>query len=335
MEAYRENQMTDFTPLQALGPLAPVSEPYASALINYFDHYRLASLLKDNVGLYVGFVETDNFRLWAQVWSPERPRGTVFVVHGYFDHLGLYRHLLERLLAQGWRVVLWDLPGHGLSSGPRATIDDFEEYGACLEALQCRLTADGLAPHPWVGIGQSTGAAILATDALRRGKAAPWQALVLLAPLVRPWGWPQSNWLHRLASPFISSIPRKYRANSTDADFATFLRESDPLQPDRLTLAWVGAMRRWMAQLLALPASELPVLILQGEQDLTVDWQWNLEVLARKFPRVRVHRNSEARHHLVNEAEAIRESLFFELDDFLSDIERDPVASASQHTVSL
>lgn len=321
--------MTDFAPLQALGPLAPVSEPHASALVDYLDHYRLASLLEDDVELCVGFVETENFRLWAQVWSPQKPRGTAFVVHGYFDHLGLYRHLLERLLGQGWRVVLWDLPGHGLSSGPRATIDDFEEYGACLQALQRQLAEDGMAPRPWIGVGQSTGAAILATDALGRGKAAPWQALVLLAPLVRPWGWPQSSWLHRLASPFIRSIPRKYRANSTDADFATFLREGDPLQPDRLTLTWVAAMRRWMAHLLALPASDLPVLILQGEQDLTVDWQWNLEVLIRKFPNARVHRHPEARHHLVNEAEDIRESLFCELDDFLGDIERRTNADAS------
>lgn len=314
--------MTDFIPLQALGPLAPASEPHAAKLVDYLAHYGLAPLLKNKVGLHTGFIEAEGFRLWTQVWSPAQPRGTVFVVHGYFDHLGLYRHLLERLLGQGWRVVLWDLPGHGLSSGARASIDDFGEYGACLQSLQKQLVASELAPRPWIGIGQSTGAAILATDALERGTASPWQALVLLAPLVRPWGWPQSNWLHRLASPFVRSIPRRYRANSTDADFATFLREGDPLQPDRLTLAWVSAMRRWMGHMLALPPSSLPVLILQGEQDMTVDWPWNLNVLARKFPQAHVHRHPEARHHLVNEAEAIRDVLFRELDDFLIAVER-------------
>jgi alpha-beta hydrolase superfamily lysophospholipase len=321
--------MTDFAPLQALGPLAPVGESQASALVDYLDHYRLAPLLNDHVGLHAGFIDAEKFRLWAQVWSPDNPRGTAFVVHGYFDHLGLYRHLLERLLSQGWRVVLWDLPGHGLSSGERATIDDFEEYGACLQALQRHLAERDMAPEPWIGVGQSTGAAILATDALGRGSASPWQALVLLAPLVRPWGWPQSNWLHRLASPFIRSIPRKYRANSTDDDFATFLREHDPLQPDRLTLAWVAAMRRWMVHMLALPPSDLPVLILQGEQDLTVDWQWNLEVLASKFPQARIHRHPEARHHLVNEAEPIRDLLFEELDAFLEDMARSSESAPS------
>ncbi len=126
--------MSQFEPLQALGPLARVSASPPHALSDYLAHYRLAPLLSQRVGLYAGFVDTERYRLWAQVWTPEQPRGTAFVVHGYFDHLGLYRHLLERLLDQGWRVVLWDLPGHGLSSGARATIDDFEDYGACLQA---------------------------------------------------------------------------------------------------------------------------------------------------------------------------------------------------------
>ncbi|MEQ6917940.1 alpha/beta hydrolase [Halomonas aquatica] len=312
--------MSDFTPLQALGPLAP-ADLSGQALERYLGHYGLAPLLAERVGLYVGYLEAGDFRLWTQVWSPESPIGTAFIVHGYFDHLGLYRHLLERLLARGWRVVLWDLPGHGLSSGRRASIDDFNDYGSCLQRLQQHLQDEGLAPRPWLGIGQSTGAAILATDALTRGDDGHWSGLALLAPLVRPWGWSQSNWLHLLVGPFVNSVPRKFRANSTDADFADFLRDGDPLQADRLVMDWIGAMRRWMPQLLALPPSPVPTLILQGEQDLTVDWEWNLTVLARKFPNAEIHRHPEARHHLVNEAEPIRRELFSVLDRFVATLE--------------
>ncbi len=269
------------------------------------------------MGLHLGFLDTGDFRLWASVWSPAEPIGTAFVVHGYFDHLGLYRHLLERLLERGWRVVLWDLPGHGLSSGQRASIADFDDYGGCLHALQDHLEAEGLAPHPWLGIGQSTGAAILATDALTRGADGSWAGLALLAPLVRPWGWRQSSWLHLLVGPFVRSIPRKFRDNSTDAEFAAFLRDQDPLQADRVAVDWVSAMRRWMPRLLALPPNPVPTLILQGEQDLTVDWEWNLEVLKEKFPNAEVHLHPEARHHLVNEAEPIRQTLFESLDRFI------------------
>ena len=300
----------------ALSRLLP-GEVLADAMQGYFHHYGLEALLLDTSEVHAGFIDTGRFALWCQVWSPPQPVGTAFVVHGYFDHMGLYRHLLERLLAKGWRVVLWDLPGHGLSSGARAAIEDFADYQHCLAHLQMTLKSQGMAPEPWLGVGQSTGGAILATDALTRREASGWSGLVLLAPLVRPWGWTQTSWLHLIASPFLKELPRKYRPNSTDEQFTEFLREGDPLQPERLSVAWVSAMRRWMPRLLAQGPNPLPTLILQGEQDLTVDWEWNLAILAKKFPNAEIHRHPEARHHLVNEADPIREVLFEALDNFV------------------
>lgn len=323
--------MHDFHHLEALFRRAPGEATLsrlqpggalAQALEGYFCHYGLSALLSDTREVHAGFLDTGRFSLWCQVWSPPEPVGTAFVVHGYFDHLGLYRHLLERLLAQGWRVVLWDLPGHGLSSGARASIDDFADYQHCLTALQARLREENLAPTPWLGVGQSTGAAILATHALSQGEPSPWAGLVLLAPLVRPWGWHQSSWLHLIASPFVKEIPRKHRANSNDEAFTVFLRDHDPLQPDKLSVAWISAMRRWMPQLLAREPVSVPTLILQGEQDLTVDWAWNLQILAKKFPQAEIHRHPAARHHLVNETELIRGELFVAIDVFVDRLSR-------------
>jgi len=309
-QAQGESSLSRLTPGDAL----------TDAVHDYFRHYGLEALLNDTSEVHAGFVDTGRFALWCQVWSPPKPTGTAFVIHGYFDHLGLYRHLLSCLLAKGWRVVLWDLPGHGLSSGPRAEIEDFDDYQHCLAHLQETLQTLGMAPEPWLGVGQSTGAAILATDALTRRDTAGWAGIVLLAPLVRPWRWSQASWLHLIASPFVKELPRKYRPNSTDEAFTAFLRDQDPLQPERLSVAWITAMRRWMPRLLALEPNPLPTLILQGEQDLTVDWEWNLAILAEKFPNAEIHRHPEARHHLVNEAEPIRQVLFEALDRFIENV---------------
>ncbi len=309
-QAQGESSLSRLTPGDAL----------TDAVHDYFRHYGLEALLNDTSEVHAGFVDTGRFALWCQVWSPPKPTGTAFVIHGYFDHLGLYRHLLSCLLAKGWRVVLWDLPGHGLSSGPRAEIEDFDDYQHCLVHLQEALQTLGMAPEPWLGVGQSTGAAILATDALTRRDTAGWAGIVLLAPLVRPWRWSQASWLHLIASPFVKELPRKYRPNSTDEAFTAFLRDQDPLQPERLSVAWITAMRRWMPRLLALEPNPLPTLILQGEQDLTVDWEWNLAILAEKFPNAEIHRHPEARHHLVNEAEPIRQVLFEALDRFIENV---------------
>ena len=42
------------------------------------------------------------------------------------------RRMAEYLLEQGYAVVMFDLPGHGLSEGKRASIDDFSQYGCAL-----------------------------------------------------------------------------------------------------------------------------------------------------------------------------------------------------------
>lgn len=314
--------MTDFTSLEEITTLFSVGPDTlndGSPLASYLAHYRLDKLCQEGISLQVGNITTERFRLWAQIWTPPAPRGTAIIVHGYYDHLGLYCHLLKLLLDEGLQVVLWDLPGHGLSSGERANIDDFDDYIDCLKEVQQYLDDEGLAKGPWIGLGQSTGAAILSTDALTRGDDGHWSALVLLAPLVRPMGWTRAAWVHSLVGPFIGSVPRRFRANTNDADFATFLREHDPLQPVRLPTSWVSAMRRWMPRLMELPPNHIPTLILQGDQDLTVDGDWNLRVLEKKFLNARVHRHNNARHHLVNEAAPIRDELFEHVRDFLNE----------------
>ncbi|HIP92476.1 MAG TPA: alpha/beta hydrolase [Thermotoga sp.] len=46
-------------------------------------------------------------------------KGSVIVVHGLGEHSGRYEKLREKLVNNGFKVVLFDLPGHGESSGIR------------------------------------------------------------------------------------------------------------------------------------------------------------------------------------------------------------------------
>ena len=106
-----------------------------------------------------GYFEAAGHQLSVHAWRPRAPRGTVLVCHGYFDHVGLYRHIIGHLLELGYAVLAYDLPGHGLSSGPQAVIDDFRTYRDVLE--QCLALADNHFPRPWNVIAQSTGGAIV------------------------------------------------------------------------------------------------------------------------------------------------------------------------------
>ncbi len=283
----------------------------------YRRHYRLAdSLARPEVTVALGALTAGGYQLAVQGWWPREPRGSLLLLHGYYDHMGLYGHVVDWALSRQWAVLAFDLPGHGLSSGARASINDFAEYQTALTALVAEARRLDL-PRPWHLLGQSTGGAIL-LDYLLRGEPAPELGeTILLAPLVRPHAWRQGLWTYRLVKPFARALPRRFSVNSGDPAFLDFLQQ-DSLQPRELPAQWVGALARWIPQLERAPASNRSLLVIQGEQDFTVDWRHNLGVLEAKFARPEVLRLPEARHHLVNETEALRQRYFRWLDDRLA-----------------
>lgn len=263
----------------------------------------------------LGMVEIPGYRLAMQVWRPPQAVATLLVLHGYYDHMGLYGHVYEWALRQGFAVLTCDLPGHGLSTGKRASINSFQEYQQVVQALLAKAQQLRL-PKPWHLLGQSTGGAI-ALDYLLNQKPAPQIGeTILLAPLVRPRAWQQSKLLYQLVKPFRASVPRSFSDNSHDPDFLKFVRD-DPLQARTLPTAWVGALDDWISYIeQAKPSGRSPIIV-QGDADMTVDWQHNLNVLTDKFRDPKILLLPDARHHLANEHVAIREYYFQRLTDLL------------------
>jgi len=270
-----------------------------------------------------GCVRSDSYEVVYQIFKPclkegDVARGCFYILHGYFDHQGLYRHLIQFLLVEGYEVVAVDLPGHGLSSGPRASIISFDEYSRALWQVM-QLTAQQRA-KPLNLIGQSTGGAVIIDWLLRSPFKVefPIEKAVLLAPLVKPWNWTQGLMSFYLLSPFIRHMKRRYSRNSHDENFLRFLRD-DPLQPGHLAVDWVRALSRWIPAIEAADPVSASCLILQGEQDKTVDWRFNTDILQEKFPDSEVHFYPQARHHLVNEREDIRQQWISALRQYLQD----------------
>lgn len=264
----------------------------------------------------VGRMTVGPFDIVTQLWLPARPVATLFLLHGFYDHMGLYRHVIDWALEQDLAVIACDLPGHGLSSGSRASIDDFAHYQQVLQALFAEAEQLRL-PQPWHLCGQSTGGAIAVDHLLHCGSDTPIQGqTLLLAPLVRPRAWGWSKLSYRLLKPFVSGIDRRFSENTNDPAFMPFL-QADPLQPLRLPTAWVGALVKWVARIEAAPACQRSPLIVQGDADMTVDWQHNLKVLRSKFDQPRVLMLPQAKHHLANELPRFREEYFRFLGDAL------------------
>lgn len=269
----------------------------------------------------LGCFSSAGFRIACHYFSPppEQVRGTAFIVHGYYDHAGLYGHLIKYCLQKNLAVVIFDLPGHGLSSGESASIESFAQYREVFSECLCIAQKAGIS-KPWLAIGQSTGSAIIMDYMLANcEQPSRFEHIVLLAPLVRPYQWWRGRALHAVLTPFVRTIKRNFVVNSSNEEFLRFVRESDPLQSQRLSAHWVGALKRWLIEFEQYNSCDIPVSVLQGALDTTVDWRYNLRAIERKFPHASTYMIADARHHLVNESQGIRERLCAILDAILDD----------------
>lgn len=284
----------------------------------YRNHYGLDLVARHpRVQTRLGCFEAGGYQLVAQAWWPEQPKATLLLMHGYYDHMGLYRHVVDWALGMGFAVLACDLPGHGLSSGTRASIGDFAEYQQVFQGLLAEAAALQL-PQPWHLFGQSTGGAILLDHLLTGAPGPEIGQTILLAPLIRPRAWGWSKLSYRVLKAFVEEIPRRFSANSSDAEFLRFIQDGDPLQPRNLPTAWVGALARWVPRIEGASRSQRSPLIVQGQADLTVDWRHNLEVLKDKFASPEILLLPEARHHLANESESLRSDYFRFLSERLA-----------------
>ncbi len=255
-----------------------------------------------------GYLDIGHYRIACHAYCPKVPKGTFFLLHGYYDHVGLFRHIIEYLLKQGYCVFAYDLPGHGLSSGQPATIPDFSIYSLVLEGIlkEC----SGHLPKPWHAYGQSTGCAII-TDFLAgksgQQKEPAFKKVILSAPLVRPYLWGLGKIQLYVLRLFLQQIPRKFTDNSRDHLFLEFAK-ADPLAPRVLPVEWVNAMARWINRIEKPDNQIISIcpLILQGTEDTTIDAKHNIAVLSRLYKDPQVLYLEGARHHLPNELEPTR-----------------------------
>ena len=279
----------------------------------YLDFYSI-NFAQTRAGITHGFgaVDAGGFRIATHYWLPENPKGTLVVVHGYYDHVGIFGNAIEFGLQQGFAVLAFDLPGHGLSSGEQVVIDAFDHYADVLSVILT--AAQKLLPAPYFAMGQSTGGSVLLNYLWRYDSARPAPLLAriaLCAPLILPRGWRYSGrFLYALVHGFIRRMPRGRSRNSHNPDFIRFVDEQDCLQSRTLSVRWVGAMKVWDQQFRRFPPLEKSLLVVQGTDDLTVAWRYNLQQIQRALPNARIELIPGAGHQLVNEADELRTHVF-------------------------
>lgn len=298
---------------EAIQPLGEFSGEYPDSVVEYFKFYGL-DFEGNDVEHIFGTFESGELTLVGHIYKPAEYKATVVAAHGYFDHCGQLKHLVKYLLEEGYAVAAFDLPGHGLSSGERGSIDDFAQYSQAL--IDFADKTKGQLNGPYHFVGHSTGAAAV-LDYLLYNKDAVFDRVVLAAPLIHYAAWEQSKIGYNEKIRFVKSVPRVFRKNSSDAEFLDFIKNSDRLQTRTIPLKWVRALHDWNEKIADLPTCEKSVKIIQGTKDTTVDWRFNIKFLQTKFNNAEVRLIENANHELFNESADIRNEVFSQISDYL------------------
>ena len=292
--------------LQYQSPLTPAVQAYR-------DYYRLTFADLDHE-YFLGTFQSHDYRLVAQVFQPRQSQGTVFILHGYLDHAGIVAPLIRYCLEQRLTVAVYDLPGHGLSGGMRASIGEFAEYAAVFEDFLalCRSHL----PKPFHLFSHSTGSAI-SLEYLAHTQQSPFDKIVFLAPLVRHVYWYPAKATYAAGKLFtVKTVPRRNSKLSSDPAFLEFLAQ-DPLMIERVPLQWIGALYAWEKDIRNIVPLSHPILILQGTRDSVVDGGHNVPFLQKKFSHATVKWIPDAYHHLVNECVDIKIQVFDTISSYL------------------
>lgn len=279
-----------------LSPLDFNKSSFTTIERDYFDYYNLNF---PEVRHHFGYFNAAGYQIAAHVFIPEQAQGTFFALHGFLDHSAYLKTVIELLLDKGFAIACFDLPGHGLSSGERSAINNFTDYALILEQFieLCSLEL----PAPYNLVGHSTGCAA-SLEYLYRNKGEIEQA-IFAAPLIRSALWHPSRVIHGLFCNFIDYLPRLFRVNTSNREILEFMKNSDPLQDRKASVRWVSSLYEWHDRVHSYPELDCKMLVIQGDQDSTVDWQYNIPFLQKKVKDIEVKIIKQARHHLFNEGE--------------------------------
>ena len=295
--------------LQLLG----TKNAYLLSTIECFKYYGL-DLADGKTEHFFGSFASGGFTLAGHIFRPKDYRAAVVILHGYLNHCGLLSKLIKYLVESGFAVAVYDLPGHGLSSGQPTAINDFSQYSDSLSDFM-KIVKSYLY-GPYHTIGHSTGAAIV-MDCLFSRRSDSFDKIIFVAPLVRSELWFLSKLGYTIYWPFEKNIFRIFRNVSSDKDFLRFVKYEDPLQAKKIPLSWVSALFKWNDRIVNAKNINRPIRVIQGTSDNIVSWKYNLKFIQSKFGDAQIKLIENGRHELFNESADIRKKVFSQISSYL------------------
>lgn len=217
------------------------------------------------------FQGADGLTLYYQQWKSESEpqKAVLIVVHGFGEHSGRYRNLVDYLVPRGYVVYGFDHRGHGRSPGGRGYISAWREYREDVQAF-VRLVGERESGYPLFLMGHSLGG-LIALEYVLRHPEGLCGAIISGPPLgeigVSPVLVILSRVLSRVWPTFGRDIGSNFSQLSRDPAVAQAWRD-DPLTHSRGTARLgteMAAAREWTNANAA--SLQVPLLMIHGGAD--------------------------------------------------------------------
>lgn len=203
-------------------------------------------------------------------WKPAHANNhKILICHGFDSASNKFSHYIDPLLKQGFEIVAFDAPAHGLSTGKTINVLQYRNF--ILEVIEKFGPFDGIMAHSFGGV-----AAALATEQL---PANYLKRLVLIAP----------------ATETTSSV----------SDFCKILQVSQRLQDqlNHLMLTIGGKPMSWYSVPRVMRAIKTPTLWLHDKSDTITPYK-DMEYLQKlDLPHLQFMITEGLGHSLYNDAQ--------------------------------
>ncbi len=278
----------------------------------------------------MGYTETtltafDDTPIFLRTWTPadRPPRAVLVLVHGLAEHAGRYQYVVDAFLQRGYVVYGHDHRGFGKSGGIRGHWEHFDDVIKDMAMVVDKAKSEW-PDLPFGLYGHSMGG-VIGVHYLARDEDA-FGAAVISAPGFGPG--PDQNKLLLLMTPIAAKIiPRKpldrklsgeYTLSHDPAQAAAW--DADPLVHPYATPRWAVEYLRAAKEAKTLLAKRsLPVLVVMGEEDVTVQKKDILEAVAAAGPNITFRTYPGAYHEIHNEIAGIREPMLEETTSWMDE----------------
>jgi acylglycerol lipase len=195
----------------------------------------------------------------------------VALIHGMGEHTGRYTHVKQHLSNHGYSWAAIDLPGHGLSSGKRGHVANYDSLLAAIDVFIAQINTDF--PNSKIYIWAHSMGGNIALNYLIR-KAHNVAAAVITSPWLQNYGpVPKLElYLGKILQHIYPSlgIPTKLDANLVSRDAAVVQAyQADPLVHGNITPGWFfGALAAQQYAITHAANIHIPLLLMHGTSDM-------------------------------------------------------------------